>query len=100
LPFQQKKKYSDEEQQQSLTVTPVSSIKRVESTSFSLDYVPSRSNKHYQQVHDEQIHANGTTKIIGTKKKRSHIQRQDQDYDNLDNITKTKHKVEKEMSAK
>jgi hypothetical protein len=69
-------------------------MKRVESSSFSLDYIPSRSSKHHQQVNEEQTHIHGITKTTTTKKKRISNQRQDQDYDNLDNITKTKHKVE------
>jgi hypothetical protein len=66
-------------------------VKRVESTSFSVDYIPSRSSKHHHQVNEEQTHIHGITKTTATTKKKRFPNKQE--YDNLENVTKTKHTV-------
>jgi hypothetical protein len=71
-------------------------MKRIESTSFSFDYVPSTSTKNHQ----EQTHIHGITKTGTTKKKKSSNKREIQEYDNLENVTKTKQKPKIEQKVK
>ncbi|CAF3668398.1 unnamed protein product [Rotaria sordida] len=84
---------SDDEQQQISDTTPVPLMKGVESTSFSVDYIPSTSTKYHQQINEEQTHIRGIT----TAKKKSSNKQTIQEYDNLENINKTKRKVKTEQ---
>ncbi len=83
-------KNSDDEQQQSTDTTPIPLMKGIESTSFGLDYIPSKSHKHHQQINEEQTHIRGTAT---TKKNNYSTRREIQDYDNLENLTKSKRKT-------
>jgi hypothetical protein len=82
-------KNSDDEQQQSTDTIPIPLMKGIESTSLGLDYIPSKSHKHHQQINEEQTHIRGTAT---TKKKNYSTKREIQDYDNLENLTKSKRK--------
>lgn len=62
-------------------------MKRVESASFGLDYPPSTANKHHQHGNDDPRHGHRTK-----KKDMAPSQRQSDEYDNLENITKGKRK--------
>jgi hypothetical protein len=75
-------------------------MKHIEPTSFSIDYVPSRSPKHHQQIDEEQTHIHGTTKTATIKKTKSPNRRDMEDYDNLENVTKTKRKPKTEQKVK
>jgi len=75
-------------------------MKRVESTSFNLDYIPSTSNKYHQQLNEEQTHIHGITTTAIAKKKKSPSKREIQEYDNLENLTKTKQKTKIEQKVK
>ncbi|CAF4209541.1 unnamed protein product, partial [Rotaria sp. Silwood2] len=91
---------SDDEQQQISDTTPVPLMKGVESTLFSVDHIPSRSNKHHQQINEEQTHIRGittTTTTTTTKKRKSPSKQTIQEYDNLENINKTKRKLKTEQ---
>lgn len=87
---------SDDEQQQQ-SPTPISSIKRFDSTPFNIDHIPSQLNKHHQQINQEQTHVHGLTS--STKKKKPTSKNGHQDYDNLDNVTKTKRKTRAEQKV-
>ena len=63
-------------------------MKRAESGSFGLDYLPSTASKQHQQGNDHHIrHDRGMT-----KKDLVPSHRQTQDYDNLENMPKGKRK--------
>ncbi len=68
-------------------------MKRMESTSFNLDYIPSTSAKYHQQVNEEQRHIHGLTKTKSSNKQ------QIQEYDNLDNISTTKRKTKTDQKV-
>jgi hypothetical protein len=72
-------------------------MKKIESTSYDLDYIPSRSGKHHPQINDEQTHTHG---IATTKKKKSSNKREIQNYDNLENLKKPKRKTKSEQKVK
>lgn len=90
----------EQQQQQSHDTSPISSMKRIESTSFTVDHIPSNSTKHHQQLNEEQRHIHGMTKPAIIKKKNSSNKDDMQDYDNLENLTKTKRKTKAEQKVK
>jgi hypothetical protein len=91
-------KNSDDEQQQSNGTTPVPLMKGTESTSYDLDYIPSTLGKHHKQINEEQAHIHGNTAT--TKKKKAPSKRDIEEYDNLENITKSKRKTKSEQKVK
>ena len=62
-------------------------MKRAESGSFGLDYLPSTASKQHQQGNDHQRHDRGMN-----KKDLAPSHRQTQNYDNLENMPKGKRK--------
>ncbi len=75
-------------------------MKRIESTSFSFDHIPSTSTKPHQQINQEQTHIHGITKTGTTKKKKSSNKREIQENDSLENLPKTKQKPKTEQKVK
>jgi len=75
-------------------------MKRIESTSFSFDHIPSTSTKPHQQINQEQTHIHGITKTGTTKKKKSSNKREIQENDSLENLPKTKQKHKTEQKVK
>ncbi|CAF4689622.1 unnamed protein product, partial [Rotaria sp. Silwood1] len=84
---------SDDEQQQNSDTTSVPLINGLETTLFRVDHIPSTSNKHHQQINEEQTHIRG---ITTTKKRKSPSKQIIQQYDNLENISNTKRKFKTE----
>ncbi|CAF0915074.1 unnamed protein product [Adineta steineri] len=93
-------KISDDEQQRSQRTTPIQLKKAIESTSYDLEYNPltSINHHHHQPIDDREAHIHDM--ISTTKKKKSPHQQEIQEYDNLENITKSQRKPKSEPQRK
>lgn len=87
-------KSSEEEQQQSHSITPIPTVNKIESTSFEPDYISASSVKRHEYHIEEEVYRNGLSPSV-----KQRIPTNRAEYDTIDKTIKSKRRTGPEQKV-